>query len=231
MQAKDVMTTPVVTANPETTVVEIAKRLIERKISAVPVVDGDNHVIGIVSEGDLMRRPESGTERHPSWWLELIAAPQEQAREYIKTHGSNASDVMTRDPVTVGEDASLEAIATLLEKHRIKRVPVLRSGRLVGIVSRANLLQGVVARRHAPQPSVDDRVLRECVLRAIRDSGAVAAFVDVVVTEGVLGLWGATYTETERDAIRLAATATPGVKGVEFHVGVFPPMARASMWT
>ncbi len=231
MQAKDVMTTEVVTATPETLVADIAKRLIERRISALPVVDAKGQVVGIVSEGDLMRRPETGAGSHSSWWLDLLSAPEQQAREYIKSHGKSARDVMTRNPVTVDENASLEAIAELLEKHRIKRVPVLRDGKLAGIVSRANLLRGLIGRQRAPVPAVDDRVLRGSVLKAIGESGANATFVDVVVSAGVVDLWGATYTEVERDAIRVAAAGTQGVKGVEFHVGVFPSMARASMWT
>src|SRR3990172_6234919 len=106
MQAKDVMTTPVVTVTLDTPVATIAKRLIKRRISAVPVAEADGQVVGIVSEGDLMRRPESGGERHPSWWLALLAEPQTQAREYVKSQGGRARDVMTRDVVTVAEDAS-----------------------------------------------------------------------------------------------------------------------------
>lgn len=140
MQAKDVMTAPVVTAETDTSVAAVAERLLERRISAMPVVDADGRVVGVVSEGDLMHRGESGGERHRSWWLALIASAEERSRDYVKNHGLRASDVMTRDPVTVGEDATLEEIAALLETHRIKRVPVLRDGRLVGIVSRANLL-------------------------------------------------------------------------------------------
>src|SRR3972149_2283575 len=154
MHAKDVMTTQVVTVSLDAPVAEIAKQLVQRRISAVPVVDADGRPVGIVSEGDLMRRPETGGERHPSWWLALVAEAETQDREYVKSHGGRARDVMTRDLVTVTEEASLEEIATLLEKHRIKRVPVVREGKLVGIVSRANLLQGIVARQCVPQPSI-----------------------------------------------------------------------------
>lgn len=230
MQAKDVMTTQVATVSPDTSVAEIAKRLIARRISAVPVVDDERRPVGIVSEGDLTRRPESGGERHPSWWLRLFAEPEEQAREYVKSHGGRASDVMTRDLVTVDEDASLEEIATLLEKHRIKRVPVVRAGTLVGIVSRANLIRGVAARRHAPQASADDRSLRERVTESIRTSGARSEFVDVVVSGGVVALWGATHSEAERDAIQAAASSVVGVARVESHLGVFTPMVRGMLW-
>ena len=229
MQAKDVMTTPVVTVTLDTPVATIAKRLIKRRISAVPVAEADGQVVGIVSEGDLMRRPESGGERHPSWWLALLAEPQTQAREYVKSHGGRARDVMTREVVTVAEDASLAEIAALLEKHRIKRVPVVRAGKLVGIVSRANLLQGIVARQRVPQPSIDDHALRERVTEAMRASGAHIEFVNVVVADGVAHLWGATYSEVERDAIQIAAANVIGVKSIEGQVGVFSPLVRATL--
>lgn len=230
MQAKDIMTTAVVTATPETPVIEIARRLLKRRISALPVVDTEGRVVGIVSEGDLMRQPQAGGPRPRSWWIALVTGTEDQARDFLKSHGRLARDVMTSNPVTVGEDASLEEIATLLEKRRIKRVPVLREGRLVGIVSRANLLQGIVARQHAPQASADDRVLRERVTDAIRDSGVNAQFVDIQVVAGIVSLWGATDSEVERQAIVVAAESVPGTKLVDSHLGVFPPMARAAMW-
>lgn len=230
MQASDVMTTPVVTVSPETPVADIARRLIERRISAVPVVDADGRLIGIVSEGDLIRRPETGGERKPSWWLALLAEPEVEARAYVKTHGGLARDVMTRDLVTVGEDASLEEIAALLERRRIKRVPVVHEHRLVGIVSRANLLQGLVARQHATQPSTDDRALRERVIHAINASGARSEFVNPVVAGGVVHLWGAAYSKAERDAIHLAASRVAGAARVETQLGIFSPRVREQIW-
>ncbi len=230
MKAMDVMTTPVVTVDPETPVTEIAKRLLQRRISAVPVVDTQGHLLGIVSEGDLMRRPESGGEAHRSWWLALFAEPETKAREYVKAHGEHARDVMTGDVTTVTEEASLEEIATLLEKHRIKRVPVVRDGKLVGIVSRANLLQGIVARQRAPQPSVGDRRLREQVTAAIQASGVRNEYINPVVADGVVHLWGMAYSDAERDAIEVAAAGVNGVKDVEGQIGVLSPMLAANLW-
>jgi len=230
MQAKDVMTSEVVTVGPDTPVAEIARRLVARRISAVPVVDDEGRPVGIVSEGDLMRRPETGGERHVSWWLALVVEPESQAREYLKSHGTRARDVMTGELFTVDEDASLEDVAKLLEKHRIKRVPVVRDGKLVGIVSRANLLRGLVARQRAPQVSADDRALRARVIEAIRASGARNEFVDPIVSGGVVHLWGTTYSEAERDAIHAAAASVAGVQGVEGHVGVLPRTLHAVMW-
>ncbi|MCL4798910.1 MAG: CBS domain-containing protein [Burkholderiales bacterium] len=130
MLAKDVMTTSVVTVNPDARVEDVARLLLARGISAVPVVDARGRVLGIVSEGDLIRRPETGTERRPSWWLSLLADPDRAAAEYAKSHGRTARDVMTRDVISVGDRAPLERIAALLEQRRIKRVPVVRGGRL-----------------------------------------------------------------------------------------------------
>ena len=230
MQAKDVMTSRVVTVSPETPVEEIAKRLLERRISAVPVVDPGGRPIGIVSEGDLMRRPEATGERRPSWWLELLAEPEERAREYVRSHGGLAHEVMTRDPVTVEEDAPLDAIAALLEKHRIKRVPVVRDGKLVGIVSRANLIQGVGTGQRAPPASADDRALREQAIQAIEATGARGEFVNVVVSDGIVHLWGTVLSVAEREAVQVAASRVAGAKGLESHLGLLSPGVRAVLW-
>ena len=140
MQIRDVMTTRVITVGPYTEVAEIARCLLKNRISAVPVVETDGHLVGIVSEGDLMRRSESRTEHRTSWWLSLLLLAERRATDYIKTHGRRAQEVMTRALITVNDDASLEEIAEILEKHRIKRVLVIREGKLVGIASRADLL-------------------------------------------------------------------------------------------
>jgi CBS domain-containing protein len=220
MHAKDVMTTSVVTVGPDTDVRTIARFLIERRISAVPVVDQAGRVVGIVSEGDLMRRAEAGTERHPSWWLELLASPEDKARDYAKSHGLTAKDVMTRPAVTVAEDAPLGEIATLLERHRIKRVPVVRDGTIVGIVSRANLLHGLVAKEAAPAVASDDAGIREQVIAGIKAAGITQPYVNVVVAGGIVHVWGFVGSEAEKDAIRIAAETAPGVKTVQNNVAV-----------
>lgn len=230
MQARDVMRTEVVTVGPQTHVREIAKLLMERRISGVPVVDAAGGVVGIVSEGDLMRRPESGTERHPSWWLRLFASPDDKPIEYIKSHGAHAGDVMSRDLVSASEDASLEEVANLLEKHRIKRVPVLRDGRLVGIVSRADLLRGLVTRQAGPTPSKDDRALKAEVEKALQEAGAGPDFLSVTVSGGTVHLWGAVESAAEKKAARVAAENVAGVKAVRDEVSVLPPVVRSVMW-
>jgi CBS domain-containing protein len=227
MQAIDVMTTNVVTATPETSIHDIARAMLENRISAVPIVDQDQRVLGIVSEGDLMRRPENETERRHSWWLDAFSGP-DRAEDYIRSHGSTAAEVMTRNVIQVDEHASIQDIAQLLEKHRIKRVPVTRDGRLVGIVSRANLLHGLIAKpaEITGANASDDRTVREALMRTLADEvGLNTAMIIVIVTDGVVQLWGAVHSTTEGKAAELAARNTAGVKAVENHLG------KALAWT
>jgi CBS domain-containing protein len=212
----------VVTVGPDASVTDVARLLLERHISAAPVVDGDGTLLGVVSEGDLMRRPEAGTERRPSWWLTLISEPQDEARDYLKSHGLHARDVMTRQVLTVEEETSLQDIATILEKHRIKRVPVMRAGKVVGIVSRANLLQALVAQSRPPAPQADDRLLREAVMDALKATGARTLYINVVVSSGVVHLWGMAHSPEEKHAICVAAASVTGTKQVCEGIALLP---------
>lgn len=230
MLAKDVMSRSLLTVGPDTEVPEIARMLLEWRVSAAPVLDDAGRLVGIVSEGDLMRRPESGTLRRRSWWLTLLTSPTEQARGYTRSHGRRARDVMSREVVTVTPDTPLNEIANLLERRRIKRVPVLDEGRLVGIVSRANLLQGLVAQREGPAPSAADRDIQAALLAALDEAGVRTRFVNVVVAEGIAHLWGAVESPEEKDAARVAAENTAGVRRVEDNLGVLPPGTRAMLW-
>ena len=166
MLAKDVMTKQVISVGPDTPVGAVAQTMIDNRISAVPVLTAEGALLGIVSEGDLLHRTETGTERERSWWLSVISDPVGQARDFVKSHGRKASDVMTSDVVTVGEETSLRDIAGILEERRIKRVPVVREDRLVGIVSRANLLQGLAVKRDniGNDVTVDDTRIRAQLL-------------------------------------------------------------------
>ncbi len=231
MQAKDIMTTNVATVTPETSVSDIAKLLIDKSISGVPVTDTGGMLVGVVSEGDLLRRPELETERHSSWWLDLLANNRETAAEYVKSHGTSAADVMTRNVVSVSETATVGEIAATLEKHRIKRVPVVRDGKVVGIVSRANLLHGLAASKEAAPatPSADDRTIREKLTEQLESQGWVSSgSLNLIVDGGIVQLWGWVDSEEERRAIVLAAEQYPGVKGVEDHLGSLPPYLRSA---
>jgi CBS domain-containing protein len=228
MLAKDVMTTAVVTVLPGTEVREIAALFLERRISAVPVVDAQGQLRGIVSEGDLLNRPEAGTQHRRSWWLRLFSGPDDQAREYLRVHGRRAEDVMSEKVVTVPEDMPLAKIASLLERHRIKRVPVMRDGKLVGLVSRANLLQGLAAWRPEAPVKREDRDIRESLLAAFAEAGLPMHQVNVIVSEGVVQLWGGVETKSQHQAALAAAGDTPGVKRVDDHLGIISPMVRVA---
>jgi len=230
MQARDVMTRNVITVTADTAVADIARRLIDRRISAVPVLDGAGKIIGIVSEGDLMRRDESGTGRTRSWWLSLVESPGEKAAAYVKSHGREAGDVMTRDVLTVTEETDLGEIAALLEKHHIKRVPVLRDGKPVGIVSRADLLHGLASAKPAPAAGADDGAIRAALTDAFRDAGINQVFVNSVVADGVTHIWGEVDTEAEVKAIGVAAGGVAGVRKIVNNVTVMTSNMRAMTW-
>jgi CBS domain-containing protein len=225
MQAQDVMTTKVVSVAPHTPVAEIAKLLLERQISAVPVVGDDRRLLGIVSEGDLIH--ELGQDGAPrSWWLDLLASPQARAAAYLKSHGRLARDVMTRSVIAVTPDAPLPQIARLLEARRIKRVPVVQDGQLIGIVSRADLLRAFALQPAAEAAArADDRDLRERLTVEFEDAGLVwHPYVNIVVNDGVVHLWGIVRIGSEIDALRVAAERIPGVVRVESHLTVRPSL-------
>lgn len=233
MQARDVMSTPVISVTEDASVADVARLLLRHGISAVPVLGADGRLLGIASEGDLVRRVESGTEREPSWWLRLFGDTDEWARNYAKTHGRRVTDVMTREVATVDEAASLPEIAGLLERRRIKRVPVMRGGEVVGIVSRANLLQGLAASPVQPGAAAaqGDRALRAGVEQEMRRAGVDAAFINVVVADGVAWLWGAVRSESQFDAARIAAeTAMGDAARVQNRLSIFPASVQRVMW-
>src|SRR5687768_9889737 len=171
MQAQDLMTTTVASIRDDATVQQAAKLMLERRVSALPVLDGKDRVAGIVSEGDLVRRAELGTDAPRSWWLGLFA--DDAARDYLKTHSGSVRDVMTSPVVSVRRTTPVQEIAKLLEKHRIKRVPVVEGGRLIGIVSRADLMREIITARTKPTArTANDRKLRAQVLNELQRSGA-----------------------------------------------------------
>jgi CBS-domain-containing membrane protein len=196
----------------------------------VPVVDASQRILGIVSEGDLMRRSENETERRHSWWLHLMSSSRELAGDYIKTHGLRAEQVMTRDPITVTEEATLGEVAHLLEKRRIKRVPVIRDGKLTGIVSRANLLRGLAAWKDKinVEMAIDDRALRQAILAELKTQRdwLTHGIPNVFVTDGVVELWGWVDSEEERKAVLLAVEKLAGVRSVDAHLGFVKPQIR-----
>jgi CBS domain-containing protein len=231
MKASDIMTSPVITARPGTRVAEIATLLFTKHISAVPIVD-EGKLVGMVSEGDLLHRQEIGTGRRArggSWWLRLFG-DNRSASEYVKSHAREARDVMTRDVVSVTPDTLIEEIADLLETRGIKRVPVLRDCALVGIVSRANLVQAMALTRHPAQrihPSGDDAIRGRLLSELGRQPWWRPTRSSVVVKDGVVHYWGTIDSEDERDAARVAAENISGVHGVDDRRRLFQPLPMA----
>ena len=214
------MTSPVVSAQPDSPVLEIVQLMIDNHISALPIVARDGKLVGLVSEGDLIRRSELGSRDYTSWWLSAIGGKIVLAEEFVRSHGMRAADVMTRDVVTIDEDTPVGKIAETLEKNKIKRVPVMAGDMLVGIVSRANLLQALAAshERLHHAPSVDDRTLRKQVLGLLQgEDWSDLPHLNVVVQDGIVHFWGRVNSEEARQALRVAAEGVAGVKGVADH--------------
>jgi CBS domain-containing protein len=220
MHARDIMTSPVVTALPDSPVLEIVQLMLDKHISALPIVAPDGTLVGLVSEGDLIRRSELSARDYSSWWLSAIGGKIVLAEEFVKSHGMRAADVMTRDVVTVCDDTPVGKIAEILEKNKIKRVPVMADGKIVGIVSRANLLQALAANHEMLQktPSVDDRALRERVVGVLEgEEWSDLPHLNVVVQDGVVHFWGRVHCEQVRQALKVAAEGVAGVKGIVDH--------------
>ena len=217
MNAVDVMMPNVITVSADANVRDVAKILLTNHISAVPVVDERGKLVGIISEGDLVRRPEIGTEKPRSWWLDALSTNGASADEFIRSHSSKVSDVMTRDVVTAKTDDSLGHIAALLEKNGIKRVPIVSDGKIVGIVSRANLVQAVASlvEKRAQRTSAGDAKLRSIVFAHLQKAPRTnRSLPNVFVYDGTVQLWGPIDSEAERKIVRVAVEATPGVRHV-----------------
>jgi CBS domain-containing protein len=224
MQARDIMTTRAVTVSPDTTVSEVARTLLAHNIGAVPVVDDRGLVVGIVSESDLLRRPETGTLRRRGWPA-YFEGPATLAQEYARLHGSRARDVMTKPVQSVPPDADLLDIVDLMEKRRIRRVLVVEDGELLGIVCRSDLLRGMLASREKAATSEDDRAIRAMLLDELREQPwCTIAGNNIIVTNGVVTFWGSTASEGERRALRVAAENIPGVRRVEDRTTEHPEM-------
>jgi CBS domain-containing protein len=216
MIARDVMTSPVITIGENATIQEAAKLLIKERISALPVLDEAGKLAGIVTESDLMRRAEIGTERHYSWWLWMLSDARTLASDYVKSHATSVKDLITRTVITVVPETPLHEIAELFEKNHIKRVPVVNmSGDLLGIVSRANIVQAVASAGPRLEVSLPDAAIRNKLLDELKQQPwAHAHKMNVMVSEGVVELWGFVENEQERQAINVAAKSIPGVNAV-----------------
>jgi CBS-domain-containing membrane protein len=224
MKAADVMVTNVITVGPDACLQDVAHILLTNRISGLPVVDKDGKIAGIVSEGDLMRRAEAGTGRRRPWWLAILTGREVLAAEYVQEHSRKVTDVMTVDVVTASPDTSLQEIATLLEKNAIKRIPIVEGAKLVGIVSRANLLQALASMPKEPstRPLSDSTLRASVVARINAEPWARPSLINVIVQNGTVELWGIVDSQTEKNAIRVAAEVTPGVRAVNDNLVMHP---------
>jgi CBS domain-containing protein len=225
MQVRDVMTRNVISIAAHATVLKAARSMLQNDISGLPVVDAEGNLIGMVTEGDFLRRGEIGTERRRPKWLEFLLGPGRIAEEYVHASGRRVDEIMTRDPVTVAEDDTLETVVELMECRRIKRLPVLRGGKMVGMVSRANLMHALVSiARDAVAPAGGDCAIRDRILAAVAGQ-PWAPQVNVVVKNGVAELWGTITDERERQGCIVTAENVAGVLEVHDHLVWVEPMS------
>ena len=218
MKVREIMTKDVIAVSPKTTIREAARLMVDHGISGLPVVNDDGNTVGILTEGDLILRQKP--ERKVPWWDLSLGAGEELAREYQKLHGMSVGEVMTRAVVWIGPDLPIESAAELLDRHRIRRLPVIEHGRLVGIVSRADLIKALAAAppREDAAPS-DVRLAGEMRTRLARErwvSGGIA----ISAREGILSLWGLVETAAEKAALETMARSIDGCRGVESHMVV-----------
>ena len=225
MNVADVMTRRVISVSPDATVEEAAKLMLDHRISGLVVVDEKGELAGVVTEADLLRRDELGTERHRPWWLRMLISPGRQAADFTRTHGRRVRDVMTSDVITVGAEATLEQVVETMERHRIKRLPVTEGARVIGVVSRADLLRAlIVAERREPPIATDDRSIRAAILDELDNQlWAPLTTLNVTVADHVVDLWGTITNEEARRAICVIAENTPGVKQVNDHLVFVEP--------
>ncbi len=221
MRASDVMTKTVYTVTPETTVRDVARLLVRKKVSAVPVVDKAKRVIGIVSEGDLLRRRELGTAPRSSWWLDFISDSRSQARDFRKTRATKAGDVMARPVTSVGPDADLAAVADILDARSVKRVPVVQAGKLVGIISRGDLVRALAKQAKPKKSKQSDATIGAAIQRRLQaTSWTNNWFINTSVSKGAVELSGLVKSDDEREAVRVLIENVPGVRSVKNRLGI-----------
>ena len=219
MRAHQIMTRPVVSVTPDTTILEAANTMLQKHVSGLPVIDAAGKLVGIVSEGDFIRRAEIDTQRKRGRWLKFILGPGKSASDFVHEHGRKVSEVMTTSPLTVKEDTTLAEIVDLMERNNVKRVPVMRGEQVVGIVSRANLLQAVSSlARQVPDPTADDDHIRNRIIDAMEKNDWCPFGLSVIVRDGIVHLSGVITEERTRQAAMVAAENVQGVKKVHDHL-------------
>jgi CBS domain-containing protein len=225
MKAADFMSARVISVTPDASVLECVRLMLQHRISGLPVIDAAGSLVGVVTEGDFLRRVEAGTERKRPRWLEFLTGPARLADEYVQSHGRKVSDVMTREPITIREDTPVEEVVRLMEARRIKRLPVMRGSQVVGIVSRANLLHALASlgRDVAPAPKNDQAIRARILAELAKQPWAPRNLIDVTVRDGVVELWGVVTADHQREAAAVVAENVRGVKVVKNHIAWIEP--------
>lgn len=232
MKASDIMTTGVVSTKPECPLSEVLQVMIDRRISGLPVVNAIGKLVGMITEGDCLRRVETGTEIKRPLWRELFTGPEKLAQEYIHAHGRKVSEVMTADPITITEDTDVSEIIHLMEKSRIKRLPVMRGNAVVGIVSRANVIRALAGLlRGAKVNETDTKIRSNIVAEFGKLPWAANELVDVRVKDGVVDLWGSFTAFRQDEAAVVAAENVAGVKEVRSHLSWIDPMSGMTIYS
>jgi len=229
MKVSEVMTRDVIVVRPQTTVRDIAALMVQSRISGVPVVDGEGRLVGVLSETDLLHRAETGTEKRHKWWLGALIDDDQLAREYAAAHARRAEDIMTKQVVTVDPDADLAFVADLLDRRKLKRVPVVKDGRVVGIITRGDMVRALVMSQSAlkaPLPRDTEELVQSINERMQQVKWLDSSLVSVSVKDGVAELTGLAASTDQRRALRVLVEDTPGVVRVDdkMHVKPAAPM-------
>jgi CBS domain-containing protein len=225
MKAKDIMSFDVVTIAPDDNIQRAAHLMLRNRFSGLPVVDASGALVGIITEGDFLRRNETGTSRRRSRWMEFLMGPGRLGEEYTHAAGRRVGEVMTRDVFTVAEDTPVSDIVALMERRHIKRVPVVRGSQPVGMVTRTNLMRAVA--KAIPDAAVNDsdQMIRDRLLEVVKDKPWAPVVFDPVVTNGKVRLIGTIMDERQGEALKVAAENIPGVKSVEDELVWIEPMS------
>ncbi|MDR6305207.1 CBS domain-containing protein [Nitrobacter vulgaris] len=219
MRAHQIMTRRIITVHPDTTIVDAANSMLRQHVSGLPVVNAEGKLVGIISEGDFIRRAEIGTQRRRARWLKFLLGAGTDASDFVREQGRKVGEIMTPDPCTVSEDTLLEDIVTTMEKNSVKRLPVMRGDQIVGIITRSNLLQAVAGlAREVPDPTADDDHIRDRIITSIEKNDWCPFGLSVIVHGGIVHLSGIITDERARQAAVVAAENVAGVKEVDDHL-------------
>jgi len=227
VRALHVMMPHVIATSVDSTIFDAIELMLKYHISGLPIVDKSQNLVGIISEGDFLRRVEIGTEKTRNRWLQFLLGPDTLANEYIKSHGRKISEIMTHDPVTATEYTPLEEVARLMERHHIKRIPITRGKKLVGIITRANLIQAVAAKGKTIRAVKEsDHAIRMKVLDEIaKQAWASAPLINIAVHNGIVELFGIVYADHQEEALKILVENIPGVKGISSELTWVDPMS------